>query len=654
MGKGISISSFIFDSDDDVNGFPYPDDLLAPDYRVKSFSVDSFFGDLTPGFANAIVLGDGFDPKLHIYDTTDPFFGYTKVVADDDSYDGINSQAFFFTNEGATYDAVVESMDILSPGETRDFYFEVQVDDVGNSEFFATNLGTVTSFGIFQEEFVGVTDANDYYSFTLNSAQTVDISLSGLSGDIDVELLDSNGFFIDGSFNTGSDSELIQATLNAGTYYVNVNAPFAGDTARAISTGDVASNYFLSIGDPSPINDPPTDVNLSANSIRENQPANTVIGDLSAVDPNAGDTHTYSLAAGVLNNDLFTIEGNKLKAKQAFDYEAVKSYRIKVAATDQGGLSKEEEFTINVTNDTKDDPVVNPGQPTGKNQKPTDISLSNASVAENQPAGAIVGNLSTTDPDAGNTHSYALVTGDGSTDNSAFTIEGNVLKVKQPLDFEAKNAYTIRVQTKDQGGLTYEEKLTIAVTDVNENPFLGDAGNNIINGDAQNNQIDGREGDDLLSGFGGDDIIVGGLGNDTLFGNEGNDNLQGGEGNDLLNGGLGTDKMAGGGGNDRFVFGGSVFSKSTFGIDTISDFEKGIDKIVLSRAAFTKLKGKSFASVKNLREAKASDKTITYISKTGALFYNQNGVKDGFGVGGKFADLADGLTLAKADLSLLG
>ncbi|MBI1918641.1 MAG: hypothetical protein HYS12_28440, partial [Planctomycetes bacterium] len=45
------------------------------------------------------------------------------------------------------------------------------------------------------------------------------------------------------------------------------------------------------------------------------------------------------------------------------------------------------------------------------NQPPTDIALSNASVAENQPTGTVVGAFSTTDPDAGDTFSYALVSG---------------------------------------------------------------------------------------------------------------------------------------------------------------------------------------------------------------------------------------------------
>ena len=68
----------------------------------------------------------------------------------------------------------------------------------------------------------------------------------------------------------------------------------------------------------------------------------------------------------------------------------------------------------------------------------------------------------------GNTFSYSLVTGIGSTDNSLFTIDGNQLKVNGLLDYETKNNYSIRVKTTDQGGLSYEKQLTVSVTNLRE------------------------------------------------------------------------------------------------------------------------------------------------------------------------------------------
>ncbi len=65
------------------------------------------------------------------------------------------------------------------------------------------------------------------------------------------------------------------------------------------------------------------------------------------------------------------------------------------------------------------------GTITSGNIAPTDIALSSTSVAENAASGTTIGNLTTSDPNSADTHTYTLVTGTGSTDNSLFTINGN-------------------------------------------------------------------------------------------------------------------------------------------------------------------------------------------------------------------------------------
>ena len=100
------------------------------------------------------------------------------------------------------------------------------------------------------------------------------------------------------------------------------------------------------------------------------------------------------------------------------------------------------------------------------NRAPTDISPSNSVVAENQPSGTAVGTFSTTDPDSGNTFTYELVSGTGSTDNGSFTISGNSLRTAVPFDYEAKNSYSIRVRSTDQGGLYIEKVFTITISQV--------------------------------------------------------------------------------------------------------------------------------------------------------------------------------------------
>jgi autotransporter-associated beta strand protein len=107
---------------------------------------------------------------------------------------------------------------------------------------------------------------------------------------------------------------------------------------------------------------------------------------------------------------------------------------------------------------------------TNANESPTDLVLTPASVAENAPIGSPVGVLSPTDPDAGETFTYALVSGTGSADNAWFELAGNALRTRAVFDYETRNSYSIRVRVTDASGLSFEKAFTIAVTNVNEPP----------------------------------------------------------------------------------------------------------------------------------------------------------------------------------------
>lgn len=97
------------------------------------------------------------------------------------------------------------------------------------------------------------------------------------------------------------------------------------------------------------------------------------------------------------------------------------------------------------------------------NQAPTNIFLSNNRVIDGQPVNTFVGTFSTADPNPGDTHTYALVSGTGSTDNGAFKIQGNQLLTAQAFDAAVKNTYNIRVRSTDQGNLSYEKPFTILI-----------------------------------------------------------------------------------------------------------------------------------------------------------------------------------------------
>ncbi len=121
-------------------------------------------------------------------------------------------------------------------------------------------------------------------------------------------------------------------------------------------------------------------------------------------------------------------------------------------------------------------PLVGPIQ--ASNSPPTNIGLSSTTIAENQPAGTTVGNLTTTDPDAGDTHTYSLVSGNGSSDNGSFQIVGNQLRTSVSFNFEDDPTLNIRIQTQDAAGETFQRAFVIEVTDVNDPPTAVDDLNN--------------------------------------------------------------------------------------------------------------------------------------------------------------------------------
>ena len=104
------------------------------------------------------------------------------------------------------------------------------------------------------------------------------------------------------------------------------------------------------------------------------------------------------------------------------------------------------------------------------NSTPTSLALSNTVVQENLPIGSTVGELTTVDPDSGDTFIYSLVTGDGAQDITDFRIAGDRLEIAAALNFEAKPTRNIRLRATDQDGLFVEKTFTISVTNVNDAP----------------------------------------------------------------------------------------------------------------------------------------------------------------------------------------
>jgi hypothetical protein len=234
-----------------------------------------------------------------------------------------------------------------------------------------------------------------------------------------------------------------------------VNGEVANVTTNGGATSFSTATDTISITVNVP-NATPTNLGISASTIDENVSTGAPIGTLTSTDPDAGNTFTYSLVTGTgdTDNAAFTIVGNQLQINASPDFETKSSYSVRVRTTDQGGLSFEKPLTITVNN---------------VNETPTDLGISSSAIAENVAPNSVVGNLSSIDPDSGNTFTYSLVTGSGDTDNAAFTIVGNQLQINASPDFETKSNYNVRVQTTDQNGLSFEKPMTITVNDLPEN-----------------------------------------------------------------------------------------------------------------------------------------------------------------------------------------
>ncbi|MCB2194501.1 MAG: T9SS type A sorting domain-containing protein [Bacteroidetes bacterium] len=207
------------------------------------------------------------------------------------------------------------------------------------------------------------------------------------------------------------------------------------------------------------INHAPTGISISAVLVNENETVGTIVAELTTEDEDAGESFTYTLIAGDgtndANNSSFTIEGANLLTAEEFDFEAQEEYNIYVQTEDASGATYSEEFTISVEN---------------VNEAPTNISISNLEIDENNSVGSVIGQLSTEDVDAGDTYTYTLIAGDGTNDadNASFTIDGESLKAAMEFDFETQTEYSINIQSEDAGGLTYSKSFVISINDLTE------------------------------------------------------------------------------------------------------------------------------------------------------------------------------------------
>lgn len=192
---------------------------------------------------------------------------------------------------------------------------------------------------------------------------------------------------------------------------------------------------------------------------------------------NTGDAYTATITgtSGPVNASLTDLTGRPTQTIPVFRLPGLFSSALLLQTTltgfGQGAVTVQIRSLNNAERTVTATATVTADAPA--NDAPTDITLSANTIAENQPAGTVVGSFTTTDPNAGDTFTYSLVSGSGSADNSAFTLSlAGQLAANSALNFESQSTYQIRVRTTDQGGLALEKQFTITVTNIDEPPEI--------------------------------------------------------------------------------------------------------------------------------------------------------------------------------------
>ncbi len=241
--------------------------------------------------------------------------------------------------------------EIVLDAITGEPLISVRVDDPSNettgvfavtytaSNRFGTATGTLTITVTPENDApVGVADR---VGTTRNTAVTFDI----LANDIDV---DDDALFA-GGFTLPANGTL---AINGGIVTYTPRAGFSGTDSFTYRPFDGAlqgapTTVTVTVSAPTG-NRPPTDIALTNAAVLENLPAGTQIGLLSATDPDAGDTLSFSFAANGNPGGLFALDGNRLITAAPLDFETAPFHDLTVRVTDSAGNSYDETFRITV------------------------------------------------------------------------------------------------------------------------------------------------------------------------------------------------------------------------------------------------------------------------------------------------------------------
>ncbi|WP_363737436.1 Ig-like domain-containing protein [Sphingobium sp. LMA1-1-1.1] len=272
----------------------------------------------------------------------------------------------------------------------------------------------------------------------------------------------------------------------AQTSGLKVNAPAGWSqdlslsvTARATEGGQTAISAVKTTT--VVINAPPSGASLSG-SVNENAANGTIVGTVSGIDPDAGDTFTFALLNNASGRFALTSAGVLSVANGSLlNYEAATSHAITVRVTDSFGQFKDQALTVAVNNVNETPNAPDNGTTKWSFFDETGLTSNSAN------AYVVAGLFGLTDPDGG---TPLLRFADGSTSQGWFYIDGNTVRFQPGLNFDFEwfraNGYGINDWNGDgrldahvadvglkafDGSLwSNQELMQVFISDVNERP----------------------------------------------------------------------------------------------------------------------------------------------------------------------------------------
>ena len=210
----------------------------------------------------------------------------------------------------------------------------------------------------------------------------------------------------------------------------------------------------------------PSDIAFTG-SLAEDAPLGTVVGTASAVDGEiaGGDSITFSLTDDAGGRFAIDATTGVVTLVGAVDAEAALSHDITILATDSGGLSRSETFTIAVGDVDEFDVTA-----------PMDTDPTANAVAENAAAGTTVGiAVAAADGDATNSGvTFSLVNDAGG--RFAIDMVMGLVTTTQALDYEAGASWGITVRATSADGSFADTAYTVAVGNLAEAPVITSSG----------------------------------------------------------------------------------------------------------------------------------------------------------------------------------